>query len=79
MLTNEQIQFGIKSLETSITSKKEEIAFLKDCILNDLQSPNLDEYTIETIESRINKIKRIMNEIEISTGKIRVINEILNN
>lgn len=79
MLTNEQIQFGIKSLENSIKSKKEEIAFLKDCILNDFQSPNLDEYTIETIESRINKIKRIMNEIEISTGKIRVINEILNN
>ena len=79
MLTNEQIQFGIKSLENSIISKKEEIAFLKDCILNDFQSSQLDEYTIETIESRINKIKRIMNEIEISTGKIRVINEILNN
>lgn len=79
MLTNEQIQFGIKSLETSITSKKEEIAFWKNCILNDLQSSNLDEYTIETIDSRINKIKRLMNEIEVSTGKIRVINEILNN
>lgn len=79
MLTNEQIQFGIKSLENSINSKKEEIAFWKNCILNDLQSSNLDEYTIETIDSRINKIKRLMNEIEVSTGKIRVINEILNN
>lgn len=79
MLTNEQIQFGIKSLESSIASKKEEIAFWKNCILNDLQSPNLDEYTIETIDSRINKIKRLMNEIEVMEGKIRVINEILNN
>ena len=79
MVINEQIQFGIKSLENSIIEHKEEIESWKKCILNDLQSPNLDEYTISSIESRIKKIQKLMVEIEVAAGKIRVIKEIIKN
>lgn len=79
MLTNEQIQFGIKSLENSINSKKEEINSWKECILNDLQSNNFDEVTVNIIDSRLKKIQKLMAEIEVSEGKIKVIKEILNN
>lgn len=79
MLTNEQIQFGIKSLENSITCKKEEINSWKECILNDLQSNNFDEVTVNIIDSRLKKIQKLMSEIEVSEGKIKVIKEILNN
>jgi hypothetical protein len=79
MLTNEQIQFGIKSLENSIISKKEEINSWKECILNDLQSTNFDEVTVNMIDSRLKKIQKLMSEIEVMEGKIKVINEIINN
>lgn len=79
MLTNEQIQFGIKSLENSINSKKEEINSWKECILNDLQSNNFDEVTVNIIDSRLKKIQKLMAEIKVSEGKIKVIKEILNN
>jgi hypothetical protein len=79
MLTNEQIQFGIKSLENSIISKKEEINSWKECILNDLQSTNFDEVTVNMIDSRLKKIQKLLSEIEVSEGKIKVIKEILNN
>ena len=79
MLTNEQIQFGIKSLENSIACKKEEINSWKECILNDLQSTNFDEVTVNMIDSRLKKIQKLMSEIEVSEGKIKVIKEILNN
>lgn len=79
MLTNEQIQFGIKSLENSINCKKEEINSWKECILNDLQSTNFDEVTVNMIDSRLKKIQKLMSEIEVMEGKIKVINEIINN
>jgi hypothetical protein len=79
MLTNEQIQFGIKSLENSIISKKEEINSWKECILNDLQSTNFDEVTVNMIDSRLKKIQKLMSEIDVMEGKIKVINEIINN
>lgn len=79
MLNVENLEFGIKMLEDSIENHKYSINSWKECILNDLQSPNLDEVTINVIESRVKKIQKLLNEIDKNEAKIRLIKQIINN
>lgn len=79
MLNVENLEFGIKMLQDSIENHKHSINSWKECILNDLQSPNLDEVTINVIESRVKKIQKLLNEIDKNEAKIRLIKQIINN
>mgnify|MGYP002519383381 CR=1 FL=1 len=78
MLKVENLEFGIKMLEDSIENHKYSINSWKECIINDLQSPTLDESTINTIESRVKKIQKLLNAIEKNEAKIRLIKQIIN-
>lgn len=78
MLNVENLEFGIKLLEDSIENHKYSINSWKESIINDLQSSNLDEVTINVIESRVKKIQKLLNAIEKNESKIRLIKQIIN-
>lgn len=78
MATIETLQIGIKSLEQSIASKQSEILEWKASMIRDLQSDVFDEYTINTLESKVKKIQKAMAYIEEHEAKIRLINQIIN-
>lgn len=77
MATVETLQIGIESWEHSITEKQTEILEWKKSMIRDLQSDVLDEYTINTLESKIKKIRNAMSCIEMNEAKIRLIKQII--
>lgn len=79
MLNVENLEFGIQLLQDSIENHKHSINAWKERIIDDLQSPNLDEVTINTIESRVKRIQKLLNEIDKNESKIRLIKQIINN
>lgn len=78
MLNVENLEFGIKMLQDSIENHKYSVNSWKESIINDLQSPNLDETTIDTIESKIRRIQKLTKAIEKNEAKIRLIEQIIN-
>ena len=78
MSTVENLEIGITLLQDSIESSKQSIDFYKKHILNDLQSPNFDDSTIDVIESRLKRIQKLFQSIEKNESKIRLIKQIIN-
>lgn len=78
MLNVENLEFGIKMLQDSIENHKYSVNSWKESIINDLQSPNLDETTIDTIEGKIRRIQKLTKAIEKNEAKIRLIEQIIN-
>lgn len=78
MATVETLQIGIESLEHSIAEKQSEILEWKKSMIRDLQSDVLDEYTINTLESKVKKIQKAMAYIDCCESKIRLVKQIIN-
>lgn len=78
MATIETLQIGIESWKHAIASKQSEILELKASMIRDLQSDVLDEYTIDTLESKVKKIQKAMAYIEEHEAKIQLVNQIIN-